>query len=98
MISGFTLLNSNQRMPEGRCIIRHLSHEEFIKMTEKQKIIQQMLDMQRDFIKLERKGEFKAEEYYDTDGDSILANYKSRFNELAMRLVDLAHAEKGSHR
>ncbi len=67
-------------------------------MTEKQKIIQQMLDMQRDFIKLERKGEFKAEEYYDTDGDSVLAKYKSKFNELAIRLVDLAHAEKGSHR
>ncbi len=67
-------------------------------MTEKQKIIQQMLDMQRDFIKLERRGEFNAEEYYDIDGDSVLAKYKSRFNELAMRLVDLAHEEKGSHR
>ena len=67
-------------------------------MTEKQKIIKQMLKMQREFIKLEQKGEFKADEYYDTDGDSVLAKYKSRFNELAMRLVDLAHAEKGSHR
>lgn len=54
--------------------------------------------MQRDFIKLERKGEFKADEYYDTDGDSDLAKYKSKFNELAIRLVDLAHEEKGSHR
>ena len=67
-------------------------------MTEKQKIIKQMLKMQRDFIKLERKGEFKAEEYYDIDGDSVLAKYKRKFNELAMRLVDLAHEEKGSHR
>ena len=54
--------------------------------------------MQRDFIKLEQKGDFRADEYYDTDGDSVLAKYKSRFNELAMRLVDLAHEEKGSHR
>jgi len=67
-------------------------------MTEKQKIIKQMLKMQRDFIKLEQKGDFRADEYYDTDGDSVLAKYKSRFNELAMRLVDLAHEEKGSHR
>jgi len=67
-------------------------------MTEKQKIIKQMLDMQRDFIKLERKGEFNAEDYYDTDGDSKLAKYKKKFNELGIRLVDLAHAEKGSHR
>ena len=67
-------------------------------MTEKQKIIKQMLKMQKEFIKLERKGEFKADEYYDTDGDSKLAKYKSKFNELAIRLVDLAHEEKGSHR
>ena len=67
-------------------------------MTEKQKIIKQMLEMQREFIKLEQKGEFKADEYYDSDGDSELAKYKSKFNELAIRLVDLAHEEKGSHR
>jgi hypothetical protein len=67
-------------------------------MTEKQKIIKQMLEMQREFIKLEQKGEFKADEYYDSDGDNDLANYKSKFNELAIRLVDLAHEEKGSHR
>jgi signal transduction histidine kinase len=67
-------------------------------MTEKQKIIQQMLEMQKQFIELERNGEFRADEYYDIDGESELAKYKSKFNELAMRLVDLAHEEKGSHR
>ena len=67
-------------------------------MTEKQKIIKQMLDMQRKFIKLEQNGEFKIDEYYDTDGESELATYKKKFNELAIRLVDLAHEEKGSHR
>jgi hypothetical protein len=67
-------------------------------MTEKQKIIKKMLEMQRNFIKLEQNGEFKADEYYDTDGDSELAKYKNEYNELAIRLVDLAHEEKGSHR
>jgi hypothetical protein len=67
-------------------------------MTEKQEIIKQMLDMQRKFIKLEQNGEFNAQEYYDTDGDSELAAYKNKYNELAVRLVDLAHEEKGSHR
>ena len=67
-------------------------------MTEKQKIIKQMLKMQREFIKLEQNGEFKADEYYDSDGGSELALYKNKFNELAIRLVDLAHEEKGSHR
>lgn len=67
-------------------------------MTEKQKIIKQMLKMQKEFIKLEQKGEFKLDDYYDNEGDSDLAKYKSKFNELAIRLVDLAHEEKGSHR
>ncbi len=67
-------------------------------MTEKQKVIKQMLAMQRDFIKLERNDEFKIDDYYDNDGDSDLAKYKKKFNELAIRLVDLAHKEKGSHR
>ncbi len=67
-------------------------------MTEKQKVIKQMLKMQKEFIKLEQKGEFKLDDYYDNEGDSDLAKYKSKFNELAIRLVDLAHEEKGSHR
>ena len=67
-------------------------------MTEKQKIIKQMLDMQKKFIKLEQNGDFKIDEYYDTEGDSELAQYKNKYNELSIRLVDLAHAEKGSHR
>jgi hypothetical protein len=67
-------------------------------MTEKQEIIKQMLDMQKKFIKLEHNGEFKVDEYYDTDGDSELAKYKNKYNELSIRLVDLAHEEKGSHR
>ena len=67
-------------------------------MTEKQKIIKEMLEMQRKFIDIERRGEFTARDYYDIDGDNELAKYKSRYNELAIKLVDLAHEEKGSHR
>ena len=67
-------------------------------MTERQKIIQQMLEMQRKFIDLEQKGGFAVSDYYDPDGGSELAEYKKQFDELATRLVDLTHAEKGSHR
>jgi hypothetical protein len=56
-------------------------------MSEKQEIIKQMLEMQRKFIDLEQKGEFSAEEYYDSDGETDL-----------IKLVDMAHEEKGSHR
>ncbi|MCP4876467.1 MAG: hypothetical protein GY896_13485 [Gammaproteobacteria bacterium] len=67
-------------------------------MSEKQEIIKQMMEMQRKFIDLEQSGKFSAEEYYDTEGDSELAIHKRNFEELATRLVDLAHEEKGSNR
>ena len=67
-------------------------------MTEKQEIIKQMLDLQHKFIELEQRGEFSTEEYYDSEGDTELARHKRNFDELATRLVDLAHAEKGSKR
>lgn len=67
-------------------------------MSNKQEIIKQMLEMQRRFIELEKNGEFSIEDYYDSDGDSELAQFKRTYDELATQLVDLAHAEKGSHR
>jgi hypothetical protein len=67
-------------------------------MSEKQKIIKQMLEMQARFIEIEQSGEFDAEQYYDSDGESELAKFKRTYDELATRLVDLAHEEKGSHR
>lgn len=67
-------------------------------MSEKQEIIKQMIEMQRKFIDLEQKGEFSAEEYYDSDGESELAQFKRAYDELAIKLVDMAHEEKGSQR
>ena len=67
-------------------------------MSEKQEIIKQMMALQHKFIDLEHAGKFSAEEYYDSEGDSELARHKRSFEELATKLVDLAHAEKGSKR
>lgn len=67
-------------------------------MSEKQEIIRQMMELQHRFIELEQGGEFNAAEYYDSDADTELARHKRSFEELATRLVDMAHAEKGSHR
>jgi hypothetical protein len=67
-------------------------------MSDKQEIIKQMLEMQRRFIELEQNGEFSIEDYYDSEGDSELAQFKRTYDELATQLVDMAHAEKGSHR
>jgi len=67
-------------------------------MSNKQEIIKQMLEMQRRFIEIEQSGKFSIEDYYDSDGESELAQFKRSYDELATQLVDLAHAEKGSHR
>ena len=67
-------------------------------MSEKQEIIKKMMDLQHKFIDLEHRGEFSTEEYYDSEGDTELARHKRNFEELATKLVDLAHAEKGSKR
>ncbi len=67
-------------------------------MSEKQEIIKQMMELQHKFIDLEHKGEFSSEEYYDSEGDTELARHKRSFEELATKLIDLAHAEKGSKR
>ncbi len=67
-------------------------------MSDKQEMIKQMLEMQKRFIELEQAGEFSAEEYYDSDGDSELAKFKRTYDELATKVVDLAHEEKGSRR
>ena len=67
-------------------------------MSEKQEIIKQIMALQKKFIEIEQAGKFSAEEYYDSDGDSELARYKREHAELATQLLDLAHAEKGSHR
>ena len=66
--------------------------------SKKQEIIEQMLEMQKRFIEIEQAGDFNAEDYYDSDGDSELAQYKQKYDELATQLVDMAHDEKGSHR
>ena len=67
-------------------------------MSEKQEIIEQMMELQRKFIALEQNGQFSAEQYYDNEGDTELAIYKRSYDELATKLVDMAHEEKGSHR
>lgn len=67
-------------------------------MSEKQEIIKQMLELQRQFIEIEQAGKFSAEDYYDPEGESELAKQKRTYDELATKLVDMAHAEKGSQR
>ncbi len=54
--------------------------------------------MQKKFMKIEKTSGIDFENYYDANGGNELAEYQSKYNELANRLVDLAHTEKGSSR
>lgn len=66
--------------------------------SEKQKLIQSMLEMQKKFIDLEHGNGIDVEHYFAPDADHVLAGYRREYNDMANRLVDLAHEEKGSKR
>ncbi len=67
-------------------------------MSDKQEMIKQMLEMQRKFIEYEHKQGVTMEEYFTPTDDSQLKGYRQDYRDLAMKVVDAAHAEKGSHR
>ncbi len=67
-------------------------------MSEKQKLISDMLEMQKKFIRHEQTNGVDSEEYYNPEEGSDLDGYQAKYNEMANRLLELAHAEKGSRR
>lgn len=67
-------------------------------MSEKQEIIRKMLEMQKRFIAKEQAGGLDPRDYYDPESGDDLDGYQASYDELANRLVELAHAEQGSKR
>lgn len=67
-------------------------------MSDKQEMIKKMLEMQRKFIEQEHKDGVSMEEYFTPSDASQLKGYREEYMELAMKVVDSAHEEKGSHR
>lgn len=63
-------------------------------MSDKQALIKEMLDMQHKFQEAERAGKISSEEYFI--GEYVA--YREKYNELAAKVNELAHADKGSHR
>ena len=66
-------------------------------MSEKRELIEKMLEMQRRFIAEDRERSVGMEEYFTPDEDSPLHNYRQEYMDQAMKVVALAHEEKGSH-
>ncbi len=67
-------------------------------MSDKQELIKQMLEMQKKFIDYEHKHGVSQQEYFAAGDSHELHNYRQQYNEMAIKLVDMAHEEKGSHR
>ena len=67
-------------------------------MSEKQEMIKKLLEMQKKFIEYDQENGVSMEEYFTPSDDSPLKGFRQEYMDLAMKLVDSAHAEKGSHR
>lgn len=66
------------------------------KMSEKAKLIKEMLEMQKKFMEYEHKNGVSQEEYFAAPSNHPLAGYRQKYRDLAMKVVALAHSDKGS--
>jgi hypothetical protein len=67
-------------------------------MGEKQDLIKRMFEMQQKFIKYEQENGITGVEYYTPEAGHLLEGYHKEYAEMAAKVIDLAHAEAGSHR
>jgi hypothetical protein len=64
---------------------------------EKKDLIEQMLEMQRQFIEYEHANGITGKDYWASE-DGLLADYREKYRDMAMRVVELAHEIVGSRR
>lgn len=64
---------------------------------EKNKLIEAMLEMQKQFIDYEHEHGISGKDYYYSQ-EGLLADYREKYNDMAVRLVDLSHEIVGSSR
>lgn len=67
-------------------------------MSEKQDLIKRMLELQKKFIEYEHQNGVDPHDYYTPAAGHPLAGYREEYQELATKVVDLAHGEAGSSR
>jgi hypothetical protein len=67
-------------------------------MGEKQELIAKMLEMQKKFMDFEQANGVEMEDYFVAKEGHLLNGFRQEYMDLANKLVDMAHAEKGSHR
>lgn len=67
-------------------------------MSEKQDLIKRMLELQKKFIDYEQQNGIDGFDYYTPPAGHPLEGYRQEYNDLANKVIDLAHGEAGSHR
>ncbi|MDH5571319.1 MAG: hypothetical protein OEY89_06110 [Gammaproteobacteria bacterium] len=67
-------------------------------MSEKSKLIAEMLEMQKKFIEFEHKNGVQMADYYAAKEGHTLNNYREDYAKLADKVNAMAHEEKGSKR
>jgi len=63
---------------------------------EKDKLINEMIDLQKKFIDFEHENGISGKDYYYSQ-DGLLKDYRQTYAEKAMRVVELSHQIVGSH-
>ncbi len=66
-------------------------------MSDKAARIQELIEMQKKFIEHEHEVGFSPKEYFTPSSGDVLDGYRQEYMDKAMELVEMAHAEKGSH-
>lgn len=66
-------------------------------MSKKQDLIKEMLEMQKKFIAHEHAQGVDAREYFAPKSGEDLEGYREKYAELAAKVNEMAHKEKGSH-
>jgi len=64
---------------------------------EKGELIQQMLEMQKQFIAYEHEHGVTGKDYWASQ-EGLLKDYRQKYMDMANRVVDIAHELVGSHR
>ena len=66
-------------------------------MSDKAAKIQELIAMQKKFIAYEQEHGVNFKDYFTPEAGHELDGYRQTYRDKAMELVDIAHAEKGSH-
>ncbi|MCB1875660.1 MAG: hypothetical protein KDH88_06765 [Chromatiales bacterium] len=67
-------------------------------MSEKQEMIQRMLELQGKFIELEHEKGVSGKDFFTAEEGTFLRQYRDEYQTLADKVINLAHAEAGSIR